>query len=76
MKDTQYLYDDNLSGLADLSYTHALKYKIGLCDRLVRNLQEVHYMQRDSARVNAVLAARKFNDTLLREVEIHKKHSR
>jgi len=72
MKDTQYLYDDNLSGLVDLSYTHALKYKIGLCVRLIRILQDVHYMERDTARVNAVISAQKFNDVLLREVEIHR----
>ena len=73
MKNTQYLYDDDLSGLVDLSYTHALKYKIGLCVRLIKKLQTVHYMKRDSARVGDVISAQKFNETLLREVEPHKK---
>lgn len=64
-----YLYDDDLSGLKDLSYTHALKYKIGLCERLIRILLAVDMYNRDSTRIGDVIRARSFNEDLLEELK-------
>jgi len=70
MKNAEYLYGrKSLKGLANMSYKEALETKISLAESLVNTLLQVHYMDRDSGRINDCKRAIGFNETLIKEIE-------
>jgi len=70
MKTSEYLYGlKSLKGaLEGVEYIEALESKIQLSEILIRKLLSVHYMERDSQRVNDCLRAQSHNRELIREV--------
>ena len=70
MKNTEYLYGrKSLKGLANMPYKEALEVKINLAESLINSLLKVHYMERDSERINDCKKAIKFNEELIKEME-------
>lgn len=68
-KSTYYLYDLDPKLLIDLSYVEAINFKIDSAKKLIKELFEPNYMERDNTRINAVYKAIQFNLALLEELK-------
>ena len=67
LTQAEYLYGENLEGIDEMLYPDALNYKIECSEKLVGELLDVHFLRRDGSRIQASLAAQKFNRMLIDE---------
>ena len=68
MKDSSYLYKCLSPNLGKMTYEAALHHKIEQANKLLAELIEVYYTERDTARINQIIKAISFNRTLLSEL--------
>ena len=70
MKRAEYLYGlTDMSHLKDMGYVKTLEHKIEMSKILIAILQKVHYMKKDSTRINKSLDSQSFNQMLIDEVQ-------
>ncbi len=67
MKTTKYLYDIDVSAIAELQIELAT-IKIEAGKKLVDKLQEIHWSERDDERIYEVISAIKLNNEMIVEI--------
>lgn len=75
MQTTQYLYNCDPIEFANLSYKDALEFKALAAKRLIKELYQVHYLERDQAYLSDVINAENHNLNLLKEIQISEKET-
>ena len=68
-KTSKYLYGVTPKEFANLLYTEALYFKVECCDKLLKELTDVPFRDRDVYRVHKIMKARDFNEYLLSELK-------
>lgn len=71
MLKSEYLYnmsDEDIILLSNFKYVQALNFKIIKAKALLATLLEPSFIDRDTSRINKVVKAIKFNQSLLEEI--------
>ena len=69
IKSSEYLYGVSGSIFMGMLYEDVLELKYQLTKVMIDKLFEDHYMIRDSGRINDIIAAQKFNEKLIKELQ-------
>ena len=68
IKETYDLYGVDAKIFINMKYVDVIRLKIKLCNNLINQLLDQHYLYRDNKKLHESLNAKKFNELLLKEM--------